>query len=111
MLDSSPIRLAVRGHEWAEKSCSRAHNQGLKRHLMLTPCDGSLEYASVTDMNVSDICDARAMGLESGRIYVFDTITGGYYDYNWWHEIIENSSHFVTRTKKNAAYKLLEARA
>ena len=66
-------------------------------------------------MNVNDISDARDMKLESGRIYVFDK---GYYDYNWWREIIEKGSHFVTRAKKNAAYtsahwyyKVIETRA
>lgn len=107
VLDSSPIRLQGRGHGWAEKSCTRTANQGLKLHLLLMPNDGALDYAAVTDMNVNDITDARGMKLKSGRIYVFDK---GYYDYNWWHEIIEAGSHFVTRPKKNAAYKVLETR-
>ena len=108
VLDSSPIRLEGRGHKWAQKSCSRAHNQGLKLHLMLTPQNAALDYAAVTDMNVNDITDARTMKLEGGRIYVFDK---GYYDFNWWLEIIEAGSHFVTRIKTNAAYKVLELRA
>ena len=107
VLDSSPIRLQGRGYGWAGKSCTRNANQGLKLHLLLMPNEGALDYAAVTDMNVNDITDARSMKLESGRIYVFDK---GYCDYNWWHEIIEAGSHFVTRLKKNAAYKRLETR-
>ena len=105
VLDSSPIRLEGRGHDWAEKSRTRAHNQGLKLHLLITPDDAAIDYAAVTDMNVNDISDARDMSLEKGRIYVFDK---GYCDYNWWFEIIDAGSHFVTRMKKNAAYKVLE---
>ena len=107
VLDSSPIRLQGRGHDWAQQSRMRVHHQGLKLHLMLTPQSGAIDYAAVTDMNVNDICDARAMQLDGGRIYVFDK---GYYDFNWWLEIIEAGSHFVTRIKTNAAYKLLETR-
>lgn len=107
VLDSTPIRLEGRGLEWAEASRTRAHNQGLKLHLLVTPADGGLDYASVTDMSVNDITDAAGMTLESGRIYVFDK---GYCDYNWWHEIIDEGSHFVTRLKKNAAYTVLETR-
>ena len=32
-------------------------------------------------------------------------------DFNWWLEIIEAGSHFVTRIKTNAAYKVLKTRA
>lgn len=105
ILDSSPIRLSGRGHEWAEASCLRNANQGLKLHLLMTPDDGGLDYASITDMNVNDITEALEMPLEAGHIYLFDK---GYCDYNWWHDIIEAGSHFVTRIKSNAAWRTLE---
>ena len=105
VLDSSPIRLSGRGLDWALKNRTRSHNQGLKLHLALSPDDGGLDFASVTDMSVNDITEAGNMTLESGRIYLFDK---GYCDYNWWSDIIEKGSHFVTRIKKNAAYKVLE---
>ena len=74
---------------------------------MLTPGNGAIDYVNITDMNVNDISDAQDMALEKGRIYVFDK---GYFDYNWWFEIIESGSHFVTRTKKNTAYRVIETR-
>lgn len=107
VLDSSPIQLCGRGHDWATETRTRTYNQGLKLHLMLTPRNGAIDYANITDMNVNDITDARDMTLESDRIYVFDK---GYLDFNWWHEICETGSHFVTRIKKNTAYKVLETR-
>lgn len=108
VLDSSPITLQGRGHKWAEKTQTRACAKGLKLHLMLTPQDGAIGYAAITDTNINDITDARNMTLTSGRIYVFDK---GYCDFNWWLEIIEAGSHFVTRIKINAAYKVIETRA
>ena len=107
VLDSSPVRLVGRGHEWAEPSRAMNDTQGLKLHLLLTPEDGGLDYLSITDMNVNDITDAMNMPLEEGRIYLFDK---GYCDYNWWHEIIGAGSHFVTRLKSKAAHKIIEER-
>ena len=43
--------------------------------------------------------------IESGRIYVFDK---GYADYNWWYKISMNNAYFVTRLKKNSAYKVIK---
>ena len=107
ILDSSPIRLDGRGHHWAEASRSRNRSQGLKLHLLTTPEDGGLDYAAVTDMNVNDITEAMTVSLDAGRIYLFDK---GYCDYNWWHDILEAGSHFVTRIKTNAAWRMLEER-
>ena len=107
ILDSSPIRLDGRGHEWARESVTRHANQGLKVHLLLAPEEGCLDYASITDMNVNDITEAMNVTIEAGRIYLFDK---GYCDYNWWLEIIEAGSHFVTRLKTNAAWRTREER-
>lgn len=106
-LDSSPIRLCGRGHEWADETRIRPHSQGFKLHLMVTPCDGAIDYLNITDMNINDVTDARNMPLESGRIYVFDK---GYLDFNWWREICDAGSHFVTRIKKNTAFRVIETR-
>lgn len=107
ILDSSPIQLAGRGHDWAEASRYMNRSQGLKLHLLLTPEDGGLDYAAITDMNVNDVTDAMNMPLEAGRIYLFDK---GYCDYNWWRDILDAGSHFVTRIKSNAAWKTLDER-
>ena len=107
ILDSSPIRLDGRGHEWARESTTRHANQGLKVHLLLAPEEGWLDYASITDMNVNDITEAMNLPIKADRIYLFDK---GYCDYNWWLEIIEAGSHFVTRIKTNAAWRTLEVR-
>jgi len=107
ILDSSPVQLMGRGHAWAKSSRSRHLNQGLKVHLLMSPDDGGLDYAAVTDMNVNDITEAMNVPLEAGRIYLFDK---GYCDYNWWHDILDVGAHFVTRIKSNAAWQTLEVR-
>ena len=107
ILDSTPIRLAGRGHQWAEASRSRAGNQGLKLHLLMTPKAGGIDYVQVTDMTVNDITEARNVTLESGRIYLFDK---AYCDYDWWWKIIQSGADFVTRLKKNAAFTVVEER-
>jgi putative transposase len=107
VLDSSPFQLSGRGHEWAERSRQLEYSQGLKLHLMMEPGSGAVDYANVTDMNVNDITDAREIPLENDRIYIFDK---GYLDFNWWLEIIEAGSHFVTRIKKNTACKVVGTR-
>ena len=107
ILDASPIQLDGRGHAWAQASRYMNRSQGLKLHLLMTPDDGNLEYAAITDMNVNDITEAHNVPLEAGRIYLFDK---GYCDYNWWCDIIAAGSHFVTRIKINAAWRIIEER-
>ena len=106
-LDSTPIRLAGRGHQWAAASRSRTGNQGLKLHLRIGVTDGMAEWMKLTGMTVNDIVAARDMPLESGRIYLFDK---GYCDYNWWMEIIEAGADFITRLKRNAAFEVIAER-
>ncbi len=101
ILDASLIRLAGRGHDWADATCTRAHNQGLKLHVQFAPAAEEVEFVTVTNGNVNDITVGRAVALEAGRIYVFDK---GYCDYGWWDEIARTGSRFVTRLKTNAGF-------
>lgn len=105
VLDSSPIRLVGRGHEWAQETATRDHNMGLKLHVQHNHSADCIEYAEVGDACINDITVAQQIALESNRIYVFDK---GYCDYNWWKKIGDKGSLFVTRLKKNAAYKVLQ---
>ena len=106
-LDSTSIRLAGRGHGWAEACRTRNGNQGLKLHLRIAAESAAAEWLKVTDMTVNDITAAREMPLEKGRIYLFDK---GYCDYNWWMEIIETGADFITRLKRNAAFEIIGER-
>ena len=105
VLDSSPIRLAGRGHEWAQETLTRDHNMGLKLHVQYNQSADQIEYVEVGDACINDITVAQDIAMVPNRVYVFDK---GYCDYNWWKNIGDEGSLFVTRLKKNAAYQVLE---
>ncbi len=107
LLDSTPIPLKGRGHDWAEGHRS-ARTTGLKLHLLHAAEADVPVYGHITHPNVNDIDDAREMSLEAGVTYIFDK---GYCDYNWWHRIEQAGAHFVTRFKANAALTVQEGRA
>lgn len=104
IIDSSPIQLSGRGHEWSESTSVRKNNRGLKLHLSYLPESGEIEYVDVTAANVNDITAAKGMPLIANRVYVYDK---GYCDYNWWQEIADTGSTFVTRLKQNSAFKVI----
>lgn len=108
MLDSSPIIVSGKGSQWAKETKVRCSTQGLKLHLQFDNTHQQIEYAELTEANVNDVNVAQSLKLHPNRIYVFDK---GYCDYNWWKSIIDTSSQFVTRLKKNAAYSAKENKA
>jgi hypothetical protein len=55
--------------------------------------------------SVADITAARGMSLPSGSILVFDM---GYYDFSWWNKLDSMNTWFVTRSKDNLDYELVE---
>ncbi len=107
LLDSSPIVLNGRGHEWAlSQQSSRV--TGLKLHLLFARDAGVPCQIKVGPANENDITYAQTMALESEAMYVFDK---GYCDYNWWYKIDQCDSYFVTRFKSNAGISVLSERS
>ena len=104
-LDSSIIRAEGRGHQWSVGS--RAGSKGLKLHVQFDQSNDQIEYIQITDATVNDISVAQTLSLSQDRIYVFDK---GYLDYNWWSDIKNINSTFVTRLKKNSAYTIVSER-
>lgn len=107
LIDSSNIRVAGRGSEWTKPTETRC-GKGLKLHIQFANKTESIEFASITGTNVNDITEAQKFELENGKIYVFDK---GYLDFNWWNKIAMTNAYFVTRTKKNTAYKVIEEKS
>lgn len=104
LLDSSPITCTGRNNQWTKNtSCNRV--KGLKLHISLEPNEKKINYCDITDSKVNDITHAKDMPLENNKIYVFDK---GYCDYNWWKDISDKGSVFVTRLKHNSAYKVTQ---
>lgn len=106
VLDSSLLLLKSRGHEWAKDTKTRKSNTGLKLHVQYNHGDDHIEYVAIDHSNVNDITFAQRLSLEASRIYVFDK---GYCDYKWWKDIADKGSVFVTRLKKNAAYRVVKS--
>jgi IS4 transposase len=99
LLDSSPISLQGHGFDhWAHQYKSNV-GQGLKLHMAIEAHEATPAFVMITGAQVSDIKIGRTIPVEKGATYVFDK---GYYDYNWWHQIEERKSKWVTRLKKNA---------
>ena len=105
LIDSTSISLRGPGFdEWTTATKTRI-TQGLKVHVAIDPRQTAPTYVNITTANVNDLSDALTMPLEAGMTYVFDK---GYCDYNWWHQIDQIGSFFVTRLKKNANLKRVE---
>lgn len=103
LLDSSPIPLSNKQHQWVDEINNRT--KGLKVHLLYSPQTKTLSQLSITNSDTNDISEGQELKIESGAIYVFDK---GYTDYNWWYKIAQNKSTFVTRFKKNASLNVIE---
>lgn len=102
LIDSTSISLRGPGFdEWTTATKTQI-TQGLKVHVAIDPLQTAPTYVNITAANVNDLSDALTMPLETGVTYVFDK---GYCDYNWWHQIDQKGSVFVTRFKTNANLK------
>lgn len=104
LIDSSMIRVDGRGYDWTETTKTRC-GKGLKLHIKCTGQDQAIEHMSITGTNVNDITETQQWSIQPHKIYVFDK---GYADFNWWYKIAITNSYFVTRVKKNTAYKIVE---
>ena len=104
LIDSSPIPLKGRGYDWAlENGCGRIN--GLKLHVQYLSDYGLPSDIQISEANLNDVIYGREISLERDTTYVFDK---GYCDYNWWHQIDEAGSVFVTRFKKNAGVDVIQ---
>jgi len=102
LLDSSVISLSLSLYDWAK---FRTRKGAVKLHLLLD-YEGCLPaFADLTRGSVADITAARGMSLPSGSILVFDM---GYYDFCWWNKLDSMNTWFVTRSKDNLDYELVE---
>lgn len=106
LIDSSIIRVDGRGSGWTDDTETRC-GKGLKLHIQCGSDGRLVEKISVTSTNVNDVTEVQNFDLENGKIYVFDK---GYTDFNWWNKIDQSGADFVTRIKKNTAYRIIKER-
>jgi hypothetical protein len=95
LIDSTSVRLAGVGSEWARFSTSVF---GAKAHVVYDPDFGRPVYHAVTAANVNDITAAKETPIEAGATYVFDL---GYYDFAFWARLDALGCRLVTRFKTN----------
>jgi IS4 transposase len=96
IIDSTPINLNLTQHPWIETTLKV---KGLKTHVVYDLTNKTPVLFDITGARTNDITWAKTIKLEKGITYVMDR---GYTDYNWWFEINEKGSFFVTRLKKDA---------
>lgn len=97
IIDSSPIRLDLANHPWAEKT---QRIEGIKLHLMYDLTNTIPTYFEFSAARTNDIEIGKKMNIQKGCTYVFDK---GYMDFNWWSDIDDKGAFFVSRLKKNNA--------
>ena len=97
ILDSSPIRLDLINHPWAEKT---QRIEGIKLHLIYDLTNTIPTYFEFSGARTNDVEVGKKTVIEKGCTYVFDK---GYMNYSWWNDISDEGAYFVTRLKRNSA--------
>lgn len=97
LLDATPIMLNTNLHKWADRN---HYISGMKLHVVYNLEEKLPTYFEFSGMNTNDIEVAKTLEIQNNATYVMDR---GYMDYNWWYEIDNHNSIFVTRLKRNNA--------
>ncbi len=104
ILDSTTISLCLSLFDWAT---FRKAKGGIKLHVMFDAREQIPDFVVMSTAKQHDIQAARHMELSKNSIFVMDK---GYICFDFLAKINKNSSFFVTRTKTNTQYKILERR-
>lgn len=104
-LDTSVIELCVKVFDWARFQRTKG---AVKLHLQLDhqgclPC-----WALVTDGDTNDVRVAQKLEFSPGTIVVIDR---GYLDYALYERWTKAGVYFVTRSRTNMLYKVLQEHA
>ena len=101
-VDTSIIELCIKVFDWARFQRTKG---AIKLHLQLDhqgclPC-----WALVTDGDTNDVRIAQKLEFAPGTIVVIDR---GYLDYALYERWTESGVYFVTRSRTNMLYKVIE---
>ena len=103
-LDSSTISLCLNMFPWAK---FRRTKGAVKLHLLLDH-DGYLpSFVNITTGGVHDVTVARQLNIAPESIVAMDR---AYNDYKLFSRWTDDNVYFVTRTKSNAAFRVVETR-
>ena len=101
ILDSTTIGLFAKTHKALRYRCN---NSAIKLHLMFDPGPGLPTWFQITPARFHDSRICEDLPLMPGQTYVFDR---AYNKANFWAEIEELGSYFVTRPKSTLAYDVI----
>lgn len=103
ILDSTQIRLNQTLFAWAAKG----HRLfGIKAHLVYGLEDECPRQLLVSNANVNDPVLIDDMSVKAGVTYLFDK---GYCDFEGWRKILDQGGHFITRAKRNSAFRVVRS--
>ena len=101
-MDASTIKLCLQLFPWAKFRKAKA---GIKMHTVLDHNGYIPAFVNITEAKIHEARVAPQTDFQPGSIVVFDR---GYNNYKWFNALTEKRIFFVTRLKRNAAYKLLD---
>ena len=101
-IDATTIDLCLSLYNWAK---FRTTKGAVKLHVKLNHSGYLPTFAVVTTGKVHEIQVAPSIPLEKGDVAIFDR---GYTDFSWYKSLDDKGVIFVTRTKRNANYRVVE---
>lgn len=103
-IDSSTIDLCLNLFPWAK---FKQEKGAIKLHVQLDLNGAIPSFIQITDGSVHDVNILDFLVYEAGAFYIMDR---GYLDYRRLKRIDASSAFFVTRAKRNMAFKRLYSR-
>lgn len=100
--DSTTISLCLSLFDWAT---FRKKKGGIKLHIMYNNKDQLPEVINMSNAGKHDITMADEFPITENSIYTFDK---GYICFNFFEKINKNKAFFVTRTKSNTQFRIIE---
>ncbi|MGC9385080.1 MAG: IS4 family transposase [Kosmotogaceae bacterium] len=101
-IDSTTISLCLSLFDWAH---FRKKKGGIKLHMVLNNRNQLPEFVNFSNAKRHDITVADSFPISTDSIYVFDK---GYICFDFLAKINTNGAFFVTRTKTNTQYQVIE---
>jgi IS4 transposase len=101
-IDSTIISLSLSLFDWAQ---FRKKKGGIKLHVMFNNKEQIPELINFSNAHKHDITAADSFPIAENSIYIFDK---GYICFEFLEKINKNRAFFVTRTKTNTQYRILE---
>ncbi|MCK4993728.1 MAG: IS4 family transposase [Candidatus Omnitrophica bacterium] len=104
-LDATTIDLCLSLYDWAK---FRTTKGAVKLHVKLNHAGYLPNFAVITEGAIHESKSVTSIPLERNDVVVFDR---GYTKYQWYKSLVDKGIFFVTRLKKNAAYKVVKCKS